>query len=496
MNNTRISEHKKTFFAELERQPRLVSSYQLAVNELPAIIRYYQDKFNIRIYLNGTFFISNQVKQTLQTEKDRLQTELTPYGGDRKYLCYFQKFWVSPGFFHNKLPKHLQISSDYPADFSKEYEFIYKNIKDFLLDQKDEIKSGDISDEDVEKLNKFIAANLKLQEKINQKISLYLIECEKKRNNLWIDSDACVNEIKAIQAALQEGEMVGYIFSQGYIAKPVHCEFFVIEKKVIIRPISWLTYLEDDLYGKLVSQNAAIYAVPVDSEYPTCPQTNKDIFSCATLGILYLKELLKDKAKQYRELSFYFSHRSGSQCKKIFVPSPQSLRYSQSSYFNEALAAAMQDTLDCVVVANRDHSVTTFKKLLTDSIQDIHLSDEIKERNKLILKDYSAFSQRWLQEYQKSAEKRNLMQLFYMNESLNRYLTYQSHRMHLIAMLPNIKKEDVSWYEKFVKGGHSNNANIPRKFGSCHSIHTLFSIYQKKQSVDSSQNKARPRIKI
>lgn len=490
MIDSRLNKHKQEFL----NQTFLPSPHSLAANELPFLIKYYQDKLNIKIYLNGTYHQSEEGKASLQQLKDNIQKDINNYKSDKKYICYFQKFWTKPGYLQTGPNEFYHIGRTFSSDFSAEYGNIYSNIK-FLLTKNDEIKS-DISDKDINELNAYISRNPSLQKKIDFYISTYISSLEQQKDNVWFNSKNCIKEIKLIQANLQTDEVVGYVFTQNNIQKVDHFEYFLIKKNEMIKPLHWYMGVcrKDDLHKQLVLEGFTLYVASVNNLVLNqagyiCPQADQD--SCATLGMLYLKELLKNNAEQMK-LSLCFSficpnYPNYLQQIDIFIPAPQALRYSQSSLFNEILAAAITDTIDPIKVShsNTSYVITTFKKLLIDSINDTCLPLETRKHNQSILKNYSEFSKAWLKEYDQMRDKRNLMNKI----PFNVYLNYQTHMMELIAIttkLASASTIDGSEFfaEKYrLKGDFMKNAY----FSFFHKVQRLPTLHQDQKEETASQ---------
>ncbi|WP_156812378.1 hypothetical protein [Legionella tunisiensis] len=93
------------------------------------------------------------------------------------------------------------------------------------------------------------------------------------------------------------------------------------------------------------------------------PQVDTD--SCGVLGLLYLKELLKNNSKQLELFSFtvpVYSVNAQESSEEInhkhllFFPSPHVLRYSQSRFYNNILLAMVQSTNDEEVIKYKNIS--------------------------------------------------------------------------------------------------------------------------------------------
>lgn len=160
------------------------------------------------------------------------------------------------------------------------------------------------------------------------------------------------------------------------------------------------------------------------------PQADGD--GCATLGWLYLKELLKNNLDQLNNFSLIIPVYTNAHQDKplyLFVPSPQVLRYSQSELYNKVICALFDVTTNSVDVRHRGKhiEVKTLKNIIEESLR---LSN-LKEDNNSIQKLESALTQlanlsiRWLDEYQKAAGKRQEMEF----HDTNYYLSYNSQKL-------------------------------------------------------------------
>lgn len=102
------------------------------------------------------------------------------------------------------------------------------------------------------------------------------------------------------------------------------------------------------------------------------PQADRT--SCGTLTMMYAKELLKDDARGLKEftLSFTYYNEKGEK-EYFFLPSPQVLRYSQISLYNEALQAIVSHENDgqdgLVRKGAKKYMFHTIEKILIQSFK-------------------------------------------------------------------------------------------------------------------------------
>lgn len=162
------------------------------------------------------------------------------------------------------------------------------------------------------------------------------------------------------------------------------------------------------------------------------PQVDSD--SCGVLGLLYLKELLKNNSEQLQEFSFAVPLYSDANEKGqvfeslLFFPSPHVLRYSQSRLYNSIILAMVQSTNDEEVIQykNISYTVKTLQGILKESIAIANQkgAPEVAQIENLWV-HLPDFREKWLEAYQEMAQKRQEMQ----GKANNLYLAYKGHRM-------------------------------------------------------------------
>lgn len=261
----------------------------------------------------------------------------------------------------------------------------------------------------------------------------------------YVDVGAnCWSNLRKIQTALQEGQSVGYIHTYGYQPSDrCHVECFIITKAQIIKPVEWrmnpqlmdqrITSIELNQYSGAPTATTNI----ADFGSTALPQARQDIFACGSLGIAYLKQLLKYDAQQLRYLCLcipYFAQHGeqGEKLQYLFIPSPQVLRYSESQLYNLTLQAlVMEDANSSFPYKQTVVNYTPLAATLNKTIQ------RAKEKNWLdlqkeaedLLAQLPEFCARWQEVYLSIEKKRSLMQ----RGKFNLGLAYTSRRFQKIA---------------------------------------------------------------
>ncbi len=245
------------------------------------------------------------------------------------------------------------------------------------------------------------------------------------REGLCLTEEQCVEEIYYIQKSLATHEgfkAVGYVLTSNTTQDSRHFEAVIITQDKIIKPATWdRSYIQSELVYEPRAHGAM-------------PQAGR--FECGTLSFLYLKELLKENAKQLTQESFLLDYYDRSDNpKRFFFPSPEVLRYSQSSLYNKFLVAMlMHDEAEVEVAhAGETYSVKTIKKMIDRSmvIARVNGNNNLIVRHKVFLASLPAFRAKWLAAYEASNQKRELMQ-----SDVNLYLACCTHRMRAIANKP------------------------------------------------------------
>lgn len=262
----------------------------------------------------------------------------------------------------------------------------------------------------------FLPKNLQIQPTVSNKQS---------------NPQRAILEMTTIQASLQEGDYVGYLYNNGAKKGIQHIECFIISPHRIIKPVQW------HVIGRDIDLQVYIPHSPQSDLFFLCQQhiiPQADTLACGTLALLNLVTYLKDNAAQLHEYTLAIPLYV-PQLRYLFIPSPHILRYSQCSSYNryiEALFAEEDSEMDYKINQKEPLKlkVRCLKTLLQDSFNTAKF-----EKNNIVLEEIMrikellpTFSSRWKNAYAISLNKRNAMTL--PSNTQNQYLCYKSHRMH------------------------------------------------------------------
>lgn len=436
--------NKQKFFEEKgdDRLP-----YQLAAKDLPSLVRHYAKK-GINIIINGTSTwgqekIGGKQKQ-LQPEIDLLESDVT------KLAAHFIRCWIP-----QDVPKNdYDISCN---DYAENNRFERDEIKElsallpkFLIEQHLWLKrrplklKDEYSEADLKEMN-LILSKASCHSKLEEGAILYLASRREAQADLALSQDEVVTEMQEIKASLKPGEVCGYIYTGGQARAAGHFEAFLISDKEIIKPVLFNYRLCPMIragYDSSPNLSPLVKNPGVYGGVPDCPQAGTK--ECGTLAVLYLKELLKNSEQQLKEFSLSFQYYLKDDQGEIrehsfFLPSPQVLRYSQVSMYNEVMAALLREDKSVVEITKTSiedkqikWSITTLKTILQVSIE---LAKEkgnsvLAEQNQKILAKLPLFSKHWLEAYQIADHQRKVM---YDGKGYNHYLIYRTRKMEGLA---------------------------------------------------------------
>ncbi|HHF7395591.1 TPA: hypothetical protein ACPSKT_000715, partial [Legionella anisa] len=434
-----LSERKNRFLKGKEH-----AAYQLVVEDYQPIIQHYIHKYgldNLVVLINGTTeFGQKMVSENiadLQKDVDLFENE------DIQYAILVRNYWVRPSS-TMPAPFYLNKVDHKSTDFSPHYEELYHAIKEEFLDDNDRMK--ELSQEELKRLNQ-ICLNLNCRKKLEEYRVKILEDLNLRKKKVCLSKGKALEEIKKIQANLKEGESVIYFFTNNVRVGPAHFEFVQIKKDEIIKPIHW--YLHN---SNIINQNdLKNIFIPDVSDFvspylkPQYLQPQVDEVSCGTLGILYLKELLKNKGQQLDDFTLSFTlykiHNRELGKSNLFFPSPHVLRYSQSSFYNDVILAMVKNDHEVSIkFKGINYKIKPLKVILEDSIKFAQSKGDltVAEENKKILKNLPAYRKKWLIEYEIAIQKRKDMQ----GDKYNVYLAYSSKRMQALAHHPEgLQKE-------------------------------------------------------
>lgn len=155
---------------------------------------------------------------------------------------------------------------------------------------------------------------------------------------------------------------------------------------------------------------------------------------CATLGLSYLKEYLKDDAHQLNHFTSMVVHRPmdsdpAAEPVRFHLPSPQVLRYSQSAFYAKLMAAMVggRDDHAEVVHQRRSFKVLTLRGVLRAGGEVRRPPDGLGMNEDAL----DAFAGPWMEAFNQAMLKRDMMavQDDAGHREANLYLTYATHRL-------------------------------------------------------------------
>ncbi len=230
----------------------------------------------------------------------------------------------------------------------------------------------ELNREELKRLNQ-LCLSLKCREKLEEYRLKKVEELRLRQEKVCLNKEQALEEIKKIQENLNDSENIIYFFTNDKRIGPGHFECLYIRKTEIIKPVHW--YLDDsniidskDLNNLFIT-DLSNYVSPVLNFKLLQPQV--DLVSCGTLGLMYLKELLKNDAHQLNMHTLKLTLiQEENELVKLFIPSPHVLRYSQSSFYNSLLLAMIKNDKESTIkYKNIKYRVKPLKQVLEDSLQ-------------------------------------------------------------------------------------------------------------------------------
>lgn len=252
-------------------------------------------------------------------------------------------------------------------------------------------------------------------------------ECKPKESTEKLNAtDQAFYDMEHIQKRLTPEQQVGYLFTNNRTGLTTpHVECFIITCDQIIKPITWVVEDFISVHPEQYDHTAWINLLPLT------PQA--DYFTCGSLSLVYLKQLLKNHAEQFKNLCLSFPYfDSTGALQHGFIPSPQVLRYSQSTAYNKYLEA-MVGAEDPGSFLHKEKPIlyTTIESLLKQTIDTLQQQEHHSAAMdaSLLLQQLPEFRQRWISTYHRSEAQRQLM----FKQKENQGLAYTSKRMRKIA---------------------------------------------------------------
>lgn len=409
-------------------------THQLSVKNLDKIIAYYQDKYQIKIFLNGSLS-----KEKIKERIDSIQTKIDTFTQSNiKYFHY--------------LEAHLTDEKSFSKIFANftESKDLYIELQKFLTENN--VFRKDLTEEEKIFINRICEE--KFKDIFDILIKKYFKQLAILKSNCGLTQAEVNDEIRKIQSNLKNDEAFGYIYTNGLIEGSTHFEVLILTKDKVIKPVSW--YLRNNQEF----ESSYMYHTPATIIKTTghTPAPQADATSCGTLGLKYLKELLKNQAKGLgQSLTFDYQNTEG-EIVHFFLPSPEVLRYSQSNLYIQLMRALVagdnnpENNYIEIKHNGKSYKVTKLETLLQHSLayseqlrhrfidvktmeciqsntQDklmlAHYDQNIEAVHRL-LKSLSEFRQKWLQRFDAIEQQRNEMD---SHHGRNLYLAYSTVKM-------------------------------------------------------------------
>lgn len=452
------------------------SPQQLSAKSLPQIIQFYKDKYGIDILVNfstekGKSLVlsfqqaaSEEVNQFIQYYEELL-ADLQ--NDDKKYVSFFiidNLYQDLPYIFD------LLFIPECRHDLLREYT-IFEHIETWeKLAQIFKLYSDQLLNPEMMTPDQLIRLNQAIQfiaehdeqfrmdfdKALQQKRTIFLQNYETlrtERDAMTYPSDQVnvASEILSIQQSMGDGDRLGYIFTNGHsIEGPLehsygHFEVLIITKNAVYKPVSWNTsnsmkipmngdiqgpFFDSkllsfvDSYTKTTSSDGLVTSVKQISKPPVPQVTSK---GCGTLGLLYLKELLKPKEgiDPLLDEAFIFSIPKAYGEFHYILPSAECLKYSQFTTFNKVIDTMIMS--DEITVFNRGDyyiSVKPVKFVLEKILKRLNnLSPEMTHTIQSQIDRLIEFRKKWPASYALANAKRETMK---DRKGLNQYQSYKA----------------------------------------------------------------------
>ncbi len=405
-----------------KKEKHAVYSKQITADDVRELRDFYYRKYSINIYVNGeTEFGFEKIEQS---QAEFARSKLNSYVDQSNVypLAAYVKEFYAKGYSGSS----FLISNNYGSDFQKFFDKIQNCLPAKLIPKSyfDRVAFSKKEFQELEQNLEGLDADIK--QLILNKSQEYIQSLEDQLNDISLTKQEAKDEMLLIQQTLIDDEVVGYIYTNGAQHGRQHFEAFIITSKDIIKPVSW--YTED----RLILDDIGYASIPKNLEKAVSPQA--DQMACGTLGMSYMKELLKNNAQQLYEntLTFSYFDEKGNKL-RYFLPSPQVLRYSQSSRYNQAIYDLLFTDEETITLPSKEgRSSYTFQTVLGALLRSIRdysdqLTEEEIQQNQYFYENLNMFRENWIIAYEQQMQARESMIVEQYGEAKNVYLSYKSH---------------------------------------------------------------------
>lgn len=341
-----LSKSKTEYKARSATQP--AETTFLTRGDLAFLLPKYEAKLGTEIYLKGN---SPAAFIIMYEKESRIENKIAALKDDeKKYVTYLLDHWCC---------YESQFSINKLSVFSNFYDELLGELREFL-DNDTKLRLN-LSPEELNQINTTVKNHPFWPDIFQAKITEYidfLTRNMKTSCTVQSKEESC-QEINHILSLSESTKPIVYWFNSGSsedVEAIEHMEQVFITKDRIIKPVTWnvpMPWRQALLPGPdkfkvpfyHLDKNLSCFLISGDkSKAPVyCPQAGGA--ECSTLNLVTMKELLKNGQEQLNEWTLQLSlYNNDNELCHVFIPSPQCLRYSQRSAFNEMLAKIVSDT--------------------------------------------------------------------------------------------------------------------------------------------------------
>lgn len=439
---------------DLDRYTQLIKTFKILSRTYKSILKS-EEKNQLLKSKIDEMFMSNDV-DAAGFEKKLNEMDLNDFS---RYHSYLESIITSPMESHgderfdvNESITELKELHDIYFELTKDYYSIFKpylNEINKLLYSLNQTDDWIPSSHYVKRIKTFKNLNNVYKNLLKEKNQLLKRKIAEAEMEMGMKLDAvdsalskkdAITEINEIRKCLKDDEVIGYVFTNDHRFGKGHFEVIIITKDLIIKPCEWgdllmgseaITSHDMESFSCLEMMPPFVYC---ENKIACVPYAQAGKSACGTLGLLNLKELLKDDANQLRNFTMHVPfYDDKEKLHYFFIPSPNVLRYSQSSTFNKIIRSMFEDQLDPIRIpfTQQKHQDTLIVQPLVAMLKDTMDKAEKKGDKKIIetcqdlLNKLPTFRTEWLKNYNLAMPKRDAMQTSVWNE----YLTYSTHRL-------------------------------------------------------------------
>jgi hypothetical protein len=247
-----------------------------------------------------------------------------------------------------------------------------------------------------------------------------------------LNKEEAVDEMREIAHKLGPGESAAYFYTSGIAEGNQHVETLLLHRAEGTGKIFFVNLIpfnvenerkimqgdlkDEALFTSDLTPFVAQKASDRSSRRLFCPQATKE--ECASLGIAFAKEMMKNGAEQLKNFTLTLIVGKA----QFFLLSPQVLRYSQSQLYLRLMHAMVESTDSSVIVKHngKEYKVLTLNGMLAHG-GTIAFPDKV---------NIEEFRARWLAGFEAAMPRRSAMDL--TNEKTmgteNQYLAYMATR--------------------------------------------------------------------